>query len=121
MCPTCVKVHSKEHMSENTHGQYENIVDVYAEVEKNLKDILQSLANCGDDLKESYQQKQFGKEILRKKMQEMKTKILDSIGKYIDTVEKEIVHSVQTFESTIDENFNVIDEKIELVVLEVKR
>lgn len=86
MCPTCVKVHSKEHMAENTHGQYENIVDVYAEVEKNLKDILQSLASCGDDLKEGYQQKQYGKELMRKKMQEMKTKILDSIGKYIDTV-----------------------------------
>ena len=83
MCPTCVKLHSKEHMSENTHGNYENIVDIYTEIEKNLKELLQSLINCGDDLKEASQRKQNRKSLLTKKMNEMKAKTIDSITKYI--------------------------------------
>lgn len=31
MCPTCIKIHSKEHMSENTHGIYDNINEIYSE------------------------------------------------------------------------------------------
>ena len=70
-------------MSENTHGLYENIVDVYQQIEKNLKELMQSLINSGDDLKEASQRKQNRKSLLTKKMTEMKAKTIDSITKYI--------------------------------------
>ena len=96
MCPTCVRVHSNEHMSENTHGNYENIVDIYNETKKNLSDMLKSLNSCEDDLKEAFERKKQRKDLLTKKMQEMRIKMIDSINKYVDNVEKEVLHSMQT-------------------------
>ena len=58
MCPNCVKVHSKEHSSDNTFGEYENINDVYLEVENNLQSVLKCLVNNNEDLKEVFCEKQ---------------------------------------------------------------
>ena len=121
MCPTCVRVHSNEHMSENTHGNYENIVDIYNETKKNLSDMLKSLNSCEDDLKEAFERKKQRKDPLTKKMQEMRIKMIDSINKYVDNVEKEVLHSMQTIESTLDEDFANVQEKIQHLSNEVQK
>jgi hypothetical protein len=57
MCPTCIKLHTKEHMKENTHGNYESIVEVYGEVERNLIEIQNEFENCREEVKEARRQK----------------------------------------------------------------
>lgn len=57
MCPTCIKLHTKEHMKENTHGNYESIVEVYGEVERNLIEIQNAFENCREEVKEARRQK----------------------------------------------------------------
>ena len=108
-------------MSENTHGIYENIHDIYSETQKSLNEVIQSLINCGDDLKEAYQKKQMRKELLTKKMQDMRTKMMDSINKYIDNIEKQILLGIQNIQSTLEEDFANVDERIGSLSEDVKK
>jgi DNA anti-recombination protein RmuC len=69
MCPICIKVHTKEHMNENTHGIYDHISEVYDEIDKSLNNVKNVLKNCHEEVQEVRTMKESRKEATKKKMQ----------------------------------------------------
>ena len=86
MCSKCVKIHSLEHKKSNTYGNFDNIFDLYAEVEGELQSNLVSLIDGGECLKKIFQEQQKNKQEIFTKLKEIKPKILEGVSKYIDGI-----------------------------------
>lgn len=48
MCPSCVKIHTAEHIKFNTYGNYDCISDIHTEVQSTLEKTLKTLISNGN-------------------------------------------------------------------------
>ena len=102
MCPSCVKVHSAEHVRLNTHGFYDCLEDLYAEVDSTVNNNLSILRQAEDKLKQAYQTKSQHRDQMIIKLKEMRTKIIETVNRYIDGIEEHILNQLNSSEETLE-------------------